>query len=221
MKEKIREIFFKLEADVCGIADIERFKEAPYGFNPSDIYKECRSIIAFGKALPIGLKSVEPELVYNHFKEISMKELDLISYKAALAIEKFGGRAVPIPSNTPYEYWDDENYEGKGLVSVKHAAVLCGLGSLGKNTLFINEKFGNMLNLGVVLTNLDLKSDELTEDLCIEECRLCVESCPGGAISEMGIVQKKCREFSIGKNAKGFDICKCNNCRIVCPKNRV
>lgn len=219
MKEKIKGIFLEMGADVCGVAGIERFNEAPVGFHPWDIYKDCKSVITFGKALPKGLLNVGPEIVYNHYKELSMKELDRISYLAALAIEQMGIKAVPLPSNTPYEFWDENESEGRGLISIKHAAVLCGLGSQGKSTLLINEKYGNMLQLGVLLTDMELESDPMVEDLCLKNCRLCIENCPAGAITNTGVIQKKCRSNSIGKNKKGFDICSCNTCRKICPKN--
>ena len=44
----------------------------------------------------------------------------------------FHGVAVPIPADGPVEYWDEEELEGRGILSMKHAAVNAGLGTLGK-----------------------------------------------------------------------------------------
>lgn len=30
-----------------------------------------------------------------------------------------------MPCDNPYEYWDEEKLQGKGLISMKHTAVLC------------------------------------------------------------------------------------------------
>ncbi|MFX1365947.1 MAG: hypothetical protein ACFE9Y_13605, partial [Promethearchaeota archaeon] len=38
-----------LGADLCGIASVDRFKDAPKGFHPIDIFPECKSIIVFLK----------------------------------------------------------------------------------------------------------------------------------------------------------------------------
>jgi len=125
--------------------------------------------------------------------------------------------AVPLPSDEPYEYWDAENTEGRGLLSMKHAAVAAGLGTLGKNTLLLNEKFGNLLTLGAVLTDLDLPSDPLAESICLDSCRLCLECGPSHALDGTRANQKKCRSYAYGTSPRGYGTVDCNRCRMVCP----
>ncbi|MDF2520381.1 MAG: iron-sulfur cluster-binding protein, partial [Clostridia bacterium] len=67
MKNQIKELVLNLGADVCGIANIDRFSEAPAGFNPRDIFPYCKSVIVFGIALPKGLTMVESKLIYGYF----------------------------------------------------------------------------------------------------------------------------------------------------------
>lgn len=43
--EKIKGIAFNLGADLCGIAPVNRFKDAPDGFKPNDIYEPAKSQI--------------------------------------------------------------------------------------------------------------------------------------------------------------------------------
>ena len=218
MEERIKEIFRGFGADICGIANIERFVNAPSGFHPKDIYEDCKSVIVFAKSIPKGLAYVNPRIIYNAVKETNVVVLDHISYLACLEIEKLGGIAVPVPSDSPYEYWDSDNLEGRGLLSMRHAAQLAGIGSLGKNTLLVNEKYGNMVHIGAALTNLDLKSDPLSEELCIESCKLCLDNCPQKALDGLTVNQKLCREFAYENNKRGFSVCNCNKCRIVCPR---
>lgn len=47
MEDRIKEILIKLGADICGIANVERFTNAPSGFYPTDIYKDCKSMLEF------------------------------------------------------------------------------------------------------------------------------------------------------------------------------
>lgn len=101
---------------------------------------------------------------------------------------------------------------------MKHIAVGCGLGTLGKNTLLINPKYGNRLTVGAILTDLELESDELCEEQCIHGCKICIKSCPVGAISQDSVNQLLCRTNAYGKTAKGFDTVDCNLCRTKCPK---
>ncbi|MEM1483329.1 epoxyqueuosine reductase [Oscillospiraceae bacterium PP1C4] len=218
MKENIKEIFLNLGVDVCGIANINEFTNAPKGFHPKDIYADCKSVIVFAKTLPKGITQVSPRIIYQHFNGMGPVELDRIAYLASIQIEKHDSAyAVPVPADGPYDYWDAEKMEGRGVISMKHAAVLAGIGTLGKSTLLMNSKYGNMLNIGAVLTNLDLPSDLLAEEICIKGCRLCIDSCPAKALDGSGVNQKLCRKCAYESNARGFDVVNCNTCRIICP----
>ncbi len=218
MKSQIKELVLGFGADVCGIANIDRFSEAPSGFHPQDIFPGCKSVIVFGIALPRGLSMVESRLIYGHFNEVTCPQVDWVAFKTAKEIERlYSGYAVPMPSDVPYEYWDKEKMEGRGLLSMRHAAVLAGLGTLGRNTLLLNEKYGNLLSLGVVLTDLYLESDPLAEGICIEDCKLCIKSCPSHALDGQHANQAKCRPYTYGTNARGFSTVNCNKCRVVCP----
>ena len=217
-EERIKEIILNQGADLCGIANIDRFADTPVGFHPLDIYKACKSVIVFAKRLSKGLAYVNPRIVYNHANNMSKNEVDKITYEAALLIEQLGCIAVPLPCDGPYEYWERDNLRGKGLLSMRHAAVQAGLGSLGKNTLFINRLYGNFLTLGAILTDLDLQSDPLSEELCIENCRLCLDNCPVKALDGKTANQKLCRPHTYSTNDRGFEVVNCNKCRTICPR---
>lgn len=218
MKEKIKKIIKKLGADICGIANVERFINTTPGFHPTDIYKDCKSVIVFAKCMPKGLAFVDPRIVYSKATDVNLNDIDHISYRASIEIEKLGGIAVPLPSDSPYEYWDSDNMKGRGILSMRHAALLAGVGSMGKNTLIINEKYGNMINIGAVLTNLDLESDPLSKEMCIAGCHLCIDNCPQKALDGLTVNQKLCREFTYTNNKRGFGVCNCNKCRVICPR---
>jgi len=40
----IKQILYDLGADFCGIASVDRFNEAPEGFNPTDTLPSCKSV---------------------------------------------------------------------------------------------------------------------------------------------------------------------------------
>lgn len=218
MEQQIKRILLDLGADVCGIANVEKFADAPEGFHPKDIYSDCKSVVVFACRLPKGLSFVNPRIVYKHHGEINMAKLDQITLTASSAIEDLGAVAVPLPCDGPYEYWDSERMEGRGILSMRHAAGLAGIGSLGKSTLLINKRYGNLLNIGAILTNLDLESDSPSEELCIDNCFICIDSCPAKALDGITVNQKKCRENTYSETtARGFGVTNCNNCRVKCP----
>jgi epoxyqueuosine reductase QueG len=218
LKEDIRNLIKSFGADICGFAHNDRFDDAPEGFQPKDIFPDCKSLISFAIALPKGLSKVPSRLIYGHYNTIGKDELDRITFLAAKQLEqKFHCTAIPLPSDTPYEYWDSENMEGRGSLSMKHIAVAAGLGTIGKSSLLLNSIYGNMLTLGAILTDLDLSSDSFAESICLESCRRCIDSCPSNAIENGSVHQKRCRMNTYGKTKRGFETVDCNKCRTVCP----
>lgn len=218
MEHKIKQMLLSYGADVCGIASVERFHLAPAGFSPTDSFPACKSVITFGKALPKGLTMVDSRLIYGHYNAFICSEVDAIALRVAKQLEeRFAALAVPMPCDAPYEHWEPERLTGKGLLSMKHAAVLSGLGQIGKNSLLINPQYGNLLTIGAILTNLELQPDELCKDTCIKGCTKCVDACPVHAIGEGMVNQTLCRPNTYGKTARGFDTVDCNRCRTSCP----
>ena len=217
-EEQIKRIILNKGADLCGIANIDRFFDTPSGFSPLDIYDASKSVIVFAKKLPKGLAYVNPRIVYNHANDLCKNIVDNITYEASIEIEQLGCMAIPLPCDAPYDYWEKENLKGKGLLSMRHAAVLAGLGSIGKNTLLINKHYGNFLTLGAILTNLDLQSDPLSEELCLENCNLCLDNCPVKSLDGKTASQKLCRPHTYTTNDRGFTVVNCNICRTICPR---
>ncbi len=219
MKEQLREAILNFGAETCGFAAIDRFAQAPKGFHPQDIFADCKTVIVIGVALPKGLLNVDSRIIYAHFNEITFPMVDKIAFQTAKYIENnFGEIAVPLPCDGPYEYWNNEKMEGRGLISMKHAAVQAGLGALGKNSLLLTKKYGSLLTIGAVLTDVALESDQLAESICIKACDLCIRNCPVQALDGIGANQKACRTNAYGKTERGFGTVDCNKCRTICPR---
>jgi epoxyqueuosine reductase QueG len=213
----IKKIVCQLGADVCGIANIESFQNAPQGFHPVDLLVDARSVIVFGKQFLKGTFKAKSNAPYTLVRNLLIQFIDNLALQLSYKIEEKGYLAVPVPSSEPYEYWDSQRRHGRGIISLKHAAQLAGLGSIGKNTLLINERYGNRLWLGGVITNIKLEGDPLTEYFCPKDCQLCISACPQAALNEITIDQKKCREICFSTTEGGGELIACNLCRIECP----
>jgi epoxyqueuosine reductase len=101
---------------------------------------------------------------------------------------------------------------------MRHAGRLAGLGVIGKNTLLINDKFGNMIQIGAVLLNVALEGDPIANyEVCPPDCNLCIESCPLKALNGKSVNQQLCRPLSNFTTEKGYTLKKCNICRRICP----
>lgn len=216
--QTIKQIAVIQGADVCGVAPLERFHQAPKGYHPSDIYSECRSVISFGIRMPRETLNAESTIPYEHYEQFTVHEADRIAYRIAIKLQDMKIGAVPLPSDDPCVYWDPEKKEARGVLSMKHTAYLAGLGYLGKNTLMINPQYGNILTLGAILINLSLEGDPVNENSCPENCELCLKNCPGSALTGQTIIQKSCRTFSIRQDKRDTAFKKCYRCRSICPR---
>lgn len=217
--ETIKETALRMGADLCGIAPVERFAEAPFGFGPRDILPEARSLIAFGCRIPETVFRIATKVPYTHAEGVVLAEVERIALAMVRELEAAGHLAVPVPSE-PYEYWDAETQTGRGLLSLKHAARLAGLGAITRNHLLTNRRFGNRLKLGAVLTDAALLADAVDDEpRCPPNCDACRRSCPTQAIHDAGVIQQRCRSRA-GVNAKGYFLYGCHACRSQCPNAR-
>lgn len=217
----VKKIAHELGADLCGIAAIDRFKEAPDGFKPTDIYPNAKSVVVVAKKFPEGPFLSKSKIPYTVTNDVILRDVIRITCFLCARIEQESGVfAVPVPSE-PYEYWDPDKCEGRGILSLRHAGYMAGLGVFGKNTLLTNNNFGNRIVLGAAILNIEIKPDDLAEyDFCTDDCRVCIENCPAGALDGKTVIQKKCRAISQGHTKKGDYIYLCNNCRRLCPNGR-
>jgi len=217
---EIKSAAFSLGADICGLASVDRFSSAPKGFHPNDIYGDCRSVLVFAKKLPVGSLFASSCIPYTFVNGVVTEEVDALTLSLSRRLEALGIINVPIPSDDPSEYWEPERSYARGILSLRHAGRLAGLGVIGKNTLLINDKLGNMIQLGALLLNEKLEEDPIaTYESCPEDCRICLRSCPRSALDGTTVNQQACRPVSNFKNERGFVLKKCWECRRVCPNH--
>jgi epoxyqueuosine reductase len=204
-KSGIKNIAKDLGADLCGITSLNRFNNAPEGYNPLDIYPKCKSVIVFAKSVPNGILYAKSCIPYTYVNETIAKEVNIIGINFCRILENLGIECVPIPSDDPSEYWEAENQYARGILSLRHAGYFAGLGVLSKSTLLINEEYGSMIQIGAVLVDIELESDPIaTYEGCLEECSLCIDSCPQKALDGVTVNQKLCRKLSTFENERGF-----------------
>jgi ferredoxin len=85
----------------------------------------------------------------------------------------------------------------QGIVRLKHVASCGGLGTIGKSTVLLSPRYGARLALSGVVTEMEANSKKrsLEQNFC-HNCELCVQSCPGKAISPLGVDTFRCRNIS-------------------------
>jgi epoxyqueuosine reductase len=200
---------------------VERFSSAPEGFKPTDIYPDTKSVVVIARRFPEGPFLSKSPIPYTVTNDTIINEVVRITCNICNRLELEGDIiAVPVPGD-PYEYWDEEKHEGRGILSLSHAGYMAGLGVFGKNSLLTNATFGNRIVLGAALLNIEIEPDDLADyDFCPPDCRVCIKSCPAGALDGKTVNQKLCRAVSQGHTKKGDYLYLCNNCRKLCPNGK-
>ena len=113
-------------------------------------------------------------------------------------------------------------------INEKTAAAKCGLGVIGRNSLFIDKTYGSFVFLGSILTSAECKYAAVPVEYCLN-CGRCANICPGHAIGEHGIDPAKCLSaISQSKHQTAEErellrrngvIWGCDICQLVCPYN--
>jgi epoxyqueuosine reductase len=213
----IKQTAFSLSADLCGIASVDRFVDAPKGAHPRDVLPESKSVIVIAKRFLTGTTKCSSSIPYTIIRNQLSFMIDKITLELSYILESKGAISVPTGAIEPCN-WDQENKRIRGLISLKHSAELAGLGKIGKNTLLVNEKYGNMIWLGAVITDLELKPDKIADyNVCPDNCNLCIKSCPVGALGNPKMNQQECRKYAFGEENGGEWRIKCYKCRAICP----
>lgn len=109
------------------------------------------------------------------------------------------------------------------------AALLCGLGVIGDNGLFIHKRYGTYTFIGEIVTTLELDCTGNKVEGCLH-CGKCKAACPTAAIGERGADPSRCLSAINQKKGELTDEEKelirksgcawgCDICQNVCPLN--
>jgi epoxyqueuosine reductase QueG len=143
-------------------------------------------------------------------------------------LQAAGYRYIPVAASQTIN--SSGTREHLGRYSHKKAAVLAGLGTVGKSTLFLHNELGPRVRLGTLFTDCPLTEINASAEPMCSECRSCADACPAKAIKGAewypGIVReelfdaKACNDYmrahfmGIGRGAV------CGICMKVCPRGR-
>ena len=169
----------------------------------------------------------EPTHTYfNHYRNVNAF-IDAMLLQAGLFLQRKGYRYITVAASQSINK-DGWNY--KGRYSHKKAACLAGLGSIGRNSLFLHYEYGSFVRLGTIFTNCQFDvADVEIKDVC-SGCDLCVKACPAKAIKGVdwypGIPREEifdpeaCSNFMKTKFQKIGRGAVCGICMSVCPMNK-
>lgn len=103
---------------------------------------------------------------------------------------------------------------------LKDAAALAGMGPIGKNNLFITERYGSQIRLRALVTEAPLVvGNPINESKYCKNCDICIEACPANAFSEGKYNKDACLTYCQAnlRNLSDKTVLWCNICIECCP----
>jgi len=194
----VKQTALDADADLVGIASVDRFEHAPREMHPSGIFSKTRSVIAVAcRMLRGALKTIEEGNYWQAYNCGSYQYLNEILAphllrKICLFLEDHGYTSVPI--HNPFGFHQGRPVRPGGTypdggMSLRMVGCAAGLGELGHSKVFLTPQFGPRQRMFAVLTDAELEPDPLlTEPVC-DNCGTCRRSCPAGAISSERTVE--------------------------------
>ncbi|MFN0163366.1 MAG: hypothetical protein ACKVQQ_19235 [Burkholderiales bacterium] len=183
----------ELGADLVGIADGAALEQNPPDpvdpRRPSDITElDGGRVIVLAKKVSAGVTRIktwnERHKYYND--ELALSMLEATSLELVYWLEDQGYPAIIIPPThvDPWRYQDDPSQHQTTLLSLPHAAVEAGLGSLGLNLQLLTPEYGPRVILTAVLCSLEVACDQpMQKALCQgPTCGRCLTTCPADAV---------------------------------------
>ena len=180
IKEKARE----LGADLVGIADGTRVDTKHITDHDGG------RVIVLATRVQAGSSRIakwnDRNKYYND--ELSLTFLEEVSLELVYWLEDAGYPALIVPPThvDPWRYDGDPKKHQGTLISLPHAAVEAGLGTLGLNLQLLTPQYGPRVLLTAVLCSVDVDCDQpMSEALCLgPECGRCLKACPGDVIKQ-------------------------------------
>ena len=220
-EKELKEILAKNGATVVGFSDL--------GENASEEFPHLRYAVTIVRRLSDTIVETidgRPTIMYFHHYRTTNTKLDLLALDAVDFLEGKGYSALPIAASQSTNT-DKDAY--RGVFSHKKAAVLAGLGFIGKNALFISKEYGSKIRLATVLTDMPLTAEHPVMERGCGDCEICKNACPAKAITGKNYVYGEPRETILdarrcSEHMKTYkDIGRgavCGICMSVCPYNK-
>jgi epoxyqueuosine reductase QueG len=166
--------------------------------------RDNKSVIVLAKRHLTGTARLKDwnERHKQYAAELALSQLEEASLRLVYFLEDEAGYPAllipPMHTDAVRNYGAYTEGGTYGALSLVHAAVEAGLGTLGLNLMLLTPEYGPRVILTAVLTSAELEPDQRrTAPLCLgEECGRCLLACPGDAILQWGLEKKKCAPYA-------------------------
>jgi epoxyqueuosine reductase len=178
--------------DLVGIADARDLLLANPPRPATALMESARSVIVMAVAHSLGAVYAPDIMLWTRNKMQTSRLLDATAEMISRRLEQEGFLSLPVSADKPVEIFKQNPATGKkfrqtrtlGFLSLKHAAVSCGMGAIGRNNLLLTPEFGPHQRLCAVITEAPLATDPGRELALCHDCGKCGQACPSGALRE-------------------------------------
>jgi epoxyqueuosine reductase len=197
-----------------GVGSLEKVRRS---FHPAlgSVADRVDRAISIGYRLPDAvIEDIQdrPTLLYASAYKTANWLLDQTAARLATRIHRAGGIAVPIAASQIVD-WEAQ----LGHLSHRLVGVEAGHGWIGMSGLLVNPVHGARVRYATVLTDLPLPLDAPVAGDC-GSCRVCLEQCPAGAITEQGYDKQQClAKLKTFASTRGIGQYICGVCVKACP----
>jgi epoxyqueuosine reductase len=142
--EKIETLCQQWGGSLFGVADLRSFKKEEILLPPSTIDQLPLAISVgyhLSDAIMDGVQDQPTPLYFHHYQRINIL-LDTIGLIVNTAIQNLGYQSIPIPASQLVD-WQNQ----RGHLSHKHVARAAGLGWIGRNNLFFDQRLWRLPGL--------------------------------------------------------------------------
>jgi Uncharacterized Fe-S protein len=160
----------------CGVYDVGFAKVSD---GPSGLQYAISIVLPLSDAVIDEIGDAPTYSYFHHYRTVNAY-IDRIILEVGLLLQSRGYRYIPIAASQSMPVDGQRNHMGR--YSHKKAAVLAGLGYIGKSTLFLHQVYGPRVRLGTVFTDCPLPALEQIPPSSCNNCNLCMQSCPASAI---------------------------------------
>ncbi len=188
----IKKLILAEGINLVGIADAKNLILANPPRPATALMPTARSVIVMAVAHSLGAAYAPDIMLWTRNKMQTSRLLDQTAEKIGRLLELQGFLSLPISADKPVEIVKlNPETGGKfrqtrvlGFLSLKHAAVSCGMGEIGRNNLLLTPDFGPHQRLCAIVTEAPLEAGPRREFNLCNRCECCVKACPTGALTD-------------------------------------
>lgn len=179
--ERLERRALRAGADGMGVADAATLRALAPQYDAERFLNGARAVVMAVAADPPAVRGANDPEEYMALAWTGYQRADA----ASLSMRRFLHDAGYKTEFIVREWHRARDRDGKNVktISLKHAAVAAGLGTIGRHTLLITPGHGPRVRMSGFVTDAPLTPGKpMKNDLC-DGCDACARACPSGAIA--------------------------------------